>query len=178
MVKKYNKEIQSFEPKPNDALHRFLLFGTGFRSLWILIALSCVLTLVQLFTIISLNYQLIIIQIIIIPHWAASIFLEKVKIISRSEQLRAGMLIGAITELLPAILLSITEAIRFLSPQYNDLYHQVFNVGNSPNDIAILLGIIGATVFIGILLVIVSALFGFLAALSPIRNFLGRMNIG
>jgi hypothetical protein len=154
-----------------------IIYDSNLKTVRILITLSILLTLIQLFTEISFNYQIIVIQVIIFPHWAASIFLEKVELKNQISKIKASISVGGLVALVPAILLSIKELSILLSSEFNNLIIDYFGAEYPPSETVIFLGIIGAVLIFSSVLICISGFSGFLAAILPTRRWIGKLDI-
>ena len=155
-----------------------IFFDPSFLGIRILIVISIIMTFVQLFTAISLSCQLTLIQLIILPHWVASIYLEKIQLPTRTLETKAGTIVGVLTEIVSAVIFSITEIIRFLFPEFREPFFLEHRVSIPSDDTLVSMAFILGIVLVGLVMIVVSAFSGFLAALLPTRKWLSKLNSG
>jgi hypothetical protein len=142
----------------------------------ILIGFSIFLTLVQLFTPISLSCQLTLFQLIVFPHVATSIFLWKIQLHNRREELIVGSSVGSITALFPVLLFLIIEILRFLSPEYREPFFVERGVTIPEDNTLLSVAFTVAFIFSSILMLAISAFSGYIAALFPIKYWFNKIN--
>lgn len=153
-----------------------VLFEQNLLVVRLIICLSILITLAQLFSPITLNCQLMLIQLVLFPHLAVSFFLWKIQIHDNKEKLKVGSKVGAITVSFSIILFLIIEMIRFLSPDYREPFFVERGVPIPDDDVLVSIAFTGAIIFISILMGIIGALSGFIAALFPIKYWLNRFD--
>lgn len=155
-----------------------IIYDPKLMTIRILILISSGLAIIQLLTNLTYACSLTAIQTMIFPHWAASVFLGYKKYLLQFQQWKAGALVGAITGLIPSILIFVVGVIRFLSPEFRHTFLASKGLDIASLDPSVETGgVIFAFVTIVISFVIISSLTGFMAALLPVHKLLEKLHI-
>jgi hypothetical protein len=153
------------------SIYREILYKREFlwiRVLVIVAALSCFITF--FYKNIPFSCQLSFIQNLLLPFFATSLFLSKKRFLSFLDRIKIGVLLGAS---FGAITATLTTAISNIDYYFLGVRGEAFVASNQPVppfNLSTLWAELGSQVCIWLLLILISAFSGFIAALIPFKE--------